>query len=212
MEGGGTIAGTVKIHSPKFAPPAVGSGVVRLTWSGSQTPAAVRKLRVEGSHTRFLRSQTQRPFANFALSFWRRKVPLRQCAGPIVYRPLPFCPYNEGLQGWWCFNCIPKSFGPGSQVALASVARASATIASSSSTGWSRIVESGPSTIARWSKGKPSEMVIFVTQIQQNQEDLNLSRNPKTATKLKVHCSLVSSNILKLLEAAENYFAFLPVR
>ena len=31
MEGVGTIAGTVKIHSPKFAPPAVGSGVVRLT-------------------------------------------------------------------------------------------------------------------------------------------------------------------------------------
>ena len=91
MEGVGTIAGTVKIHSPKFAPPAVGSGVVRLTWSGSQTPAAVRKLRVEGSHTRFLRSQTQRPFANFALSFWLRKVRLRQCAGPIVYRPLPFC-------------------------------------------------------------------------------------------------------------------------
>ena len=90
MEGGGTIAGTVKIHSPKFAPPAVGSGVVRLTWSGSQTPAAVRKLRVEGSHTRFLRSQTQRPFANFALSFWRRKVRLRQCAGPIVYRPFHF--------------------------------------------------------------------------------------------------------------------------
>ena len=69
MERVGTIAGTVRIHSPKFAPPAVGSGVVRLTWSGSQTPAAVRKLRVEGSHTRFLRSQTQRPFANFALSF-----------------------------------------------------------------------------------------------------------------------------------------------
>ena len=92
MEGVGTIAGTVKIHSPKFAPPTMGSGVVRLTWSGSQTLAAVRKLRVEGSHTRFLRSQTQRPFANFALSFWLRKVRLRQCAGPIVYRPLPFCP------------------------------------------------------------------------------------------------------------------------
>ena len=92
MEGVGTIAGTVKIiNSPKFAPPAVGSGVVRLTWSGSQTPAAVRMLRVEGSHTRFLRSQTQRPFANFALSFWLRKVRLRQCACPMVYRPLPFC-------------------------------------------------------------------------------------------------------------------------
>ena len=93
MEGVGTIAGTVKIHSPKFAPPTVGSGVVRLTWSGSQTLAAVRKLRVEGSHTRFLRSKTQRPFANFALSFRLRKVRLRQCAGPIVYRPLPFCPH-----------------------------------------------------------------------------------------------------------------------
>ena len=97
MEGVGTIAGTVKIHSPKFAPPAVGSGVVRLTCSGAQTLAAVRKLRVEGSHTRFLRSQTQRPFANFALSFWLRKVRLRQCAGPIVYRPLPFCPQKLPL-------------------------------------------------------------------------------------------------------------------
>ena len=41
--------GTGKIRSPKFAPPAVGSRVVRLTWSTSQTPAMVRELRVGGS-------------------------------------------------------------------------------------------------------------------------------------------------------------------
>ena len=34
--------------SPKFAPPALDSGMVRPTSSGSQTPAMVRKLRVEG--------------------------------------------------------------------------------------------------------------------------------------------------------------------
>ena len=40
---------TVKIRSPKFAVPALGSRVVRLTWSGSQSPAMVRKLRAGGS-------------------------------------------------------------------------------------------------------------------------------------------------------------------
>ena len=50
---------TVIIRSPKFAPPTLVSRVVRLTWSGLQTPAMVRKLRVGGSKKGFCRSQTQ---------------------------------------------------------------------------------------------------------------------------------------------------------
>ena len=69
---------TVKIRSPKFAVPALGSWFVSFVlgvWKGFlpfANAAAVHK----GSFCKF----------GFA------KVRLRQCAGPIVYRPLPSCP------------------------------------------------------------------------------------------------------------------------
>ena len=81
----------VEWSSPKFVLPAMGSGVVRLTWSGSQTLAMVRKLRVRTLvfAVRKHSGHSQTLLCNFGFA----KVRLRQCAGTIVYQPMPFCPH-----------------------------------------------------------------------------------------------------------------------